>query len=129
VDLERAKVDWRTVAAEARPAAEKRVHARLVLDAVARRERIEVAAEELEAALARIAAEQKLSAGQVRRALDQDGRLARLRGQMLRAKTIRRLLGDEAPGKSGEAVAVEGGEGGEEGPGGAAEAASSEPSA
>jgi trigger factor len=129
VDLERANVDWRAVAAEARPAAEKRVHARLVLDAVARREGIEVAAEELEAALARIAAEQKLSAGQVRRALDQDGRLARLRGQMLRAKTIRRLLGDEAPGKSGEAVAVEGGEGGEEGPGGAAEAASSEPSA
>ena len=129
VDLERANVDWRAVAGEARPAAEKRVHARLVLDAVARREGIEVAAEELEAALARIAAEQQLSAGQVRRALDQDGRLARLRGQMLRAKTIRRLLGDEAPGKSGEPAAVEGGEGGEEGPGGAARAAVPEPSA
>jgi hypothetical protein len=46
---------------------------------------------------------------------------------MLRAKTIRHLLGDEAPGKSGEPAAVEGGEGGEEGPGGAAEAASPEP--
>lgn len=114
VDVERAGIDWRGVAEQARPAAEKRVHARLVLDAVARRDGIEVTAEELETALARIAAEQDLSTGQVRRALDADGRLARLRGQLLRGKTLRRLLGEEAAGKSGGAAAVEGGEVGPE---------------
>ena len=114
VDVERAGIDWRKVAEQARPAAEKRVHARLVLDAVARREGIEVTAQELETALARIAAEQDLSTGQVRRALDADGRLARLRGQLLRGKTLRHLLGEEAAGKSGGAAAVEGGEDGPE---------------
>jgi trigger factor len=114
VDVERAGIDWRKVAEQARPAAEKRVHARLVLDAVARREGIEVTAQELETALARIAAEQDLSTGQVRRALDADGRLARLRGQLLRGKTLRHLLGEEAAGKSGGAAAVEGGEAGPE---------------
>jgi len=114
VDVERAGIDWRAVADQARPAAEKRVHARLVLDAVARREGIEVTAQELETALARIAAEQNLSTGQVRRALDADGRLARLRGQLLRGKTLRHLLGDEAAGKSGGAATVEGGEDGPE---------------
>ncbi|HUF78493.1 MAG TPA: trigger factor [Thermoanaerobaculia bacterium] len=121
VDVEHAGIDWRAVAEQARPAAEKRVHARLVLDAVARREGIEVAAEELEAALARIAAEQKISTGQVRRALDADGRLGRLRAQMLRGKTLRHLLGEEPGGKSGELAAVEGGEAGSAGDSGAAE--------
>jgi trigger factor len=124
VDVERAAIDWRAVAEQARPAAEKRVHARLVLDAVARREGIEVTAEELETALARIAAEQDLSSGQVRRALDADGRLARLRGQLLRGKTLRHLLGEEAAGKSGGAAAVEGGE---DGPEAAPEEGSEEP--
>lgn len=118
VDLERAGIDWRSVAQQARPSAEKRVHARLILDAVARREGIEVTAEELEAALARIAAEQELSTGQVRRALDADGRLARLKAQMLRGKTLRHLLGEEGAGdeagKSGGAGAVESGETGPE---------------
>lgn len=111
VDVEGAGVDWRAVAGQARPAAEKRVHARLVLDAVARREGIEVDAEELERTLAGIAREQKLSTGQVRRALDRDGRLGRLRAQLLRGKTIRHLLGEEeggeGGGKSGEAPPVE----------------------
>lgn len=118
VELERAGIDWPSVAEQARPSAERRVHARLILDAVARREGIEVTAEELETALAGIAAEQELSTGQVRRALDADGRLARLRSQMLRGKTLRRLLGEEGAGdeagKSGAAGAVESGETGPE---------------
>jgi len=103
VDVERAQIDWRGVAEQAMPAAEKRVHARLVLDAVARERGIEVPAEELEATLAGIAQEQGVQTGQLRRALDQDGRLAELRAQLLRAKTIRSLLGEEPEPISAEA--------------------------
>jgi trigger factor len=95
VDLEKTQIDWRAVAEQAMPAAEKRVHARLLLDAVARERGIQVPAEELEATLAGLAKEQGVQTGQLRRALDQDGRLAQLRAQLLRAKTIASLLGEE----------------------------------
>lgn len=101
VDLETSGIDWPAVAEQARPPAEKRVHARLLLEAVAREQGIEVSAEELEETLTGLARDQGVAAGQLRRALDQDGRLAELRAQLLRAKTIRHLLGEEAePGKS-----------------------------
>lgn len=125
VDLEHAEIDWRAMGEQARPAAEKRVHARLLLDAVADKLGIEVTEEELERALSQIARGQKASTGAVRRALDQDGRLTELQGQMRRSKTVRRLLGEEP--EATEAEAVESAEAGEtEGEG---EAAADEPGA
>ncbi|MFW6012350.1 MAG: trigger factor [bacterium] len=110
VDLENAELDWSAVAEEAKPAAEKRVHARLVLDAVARKLDLSVGEDELEATLARFARNEGVSAAQARRALERDGRLEGVRAQLLRAKTVRHLLGeDEGPedGKSEAAPAVD----------------------
>jgi trigger factor len=79
------------------PLAERRVHARLLLDAVAEAESIQVSEEEFERALATIARSQNTSTPALRRALDEDGRLENLRSQLRREKTIRHLLGEEAP--------------------------------
>ncbi len=132
VDLETSGIDWRAVAEQARPAAEKRVHARLLLEAVARERDLEVSAEELEQTLAGLAREQGVAAGALRRALDQDGRLADLRAQLLRVKTIRHLLGEEDGADAGNSAApavVEGGEEAEVGEAASEEAPDEEPGA
>ncbi len=112
VDLERTEIDWRAMAEQARPSAEKRVHARLLLDAVARKEELTVDEAELERTLSELARAQGTTSTAVRRALDQDGRLGRLRAQLLRSKTLRSLLGElpaapeeaagDAPGSAAE---------------------------
>jgi trigger factor len=103
VDLEQADFDWQAMAEQARPTAEKRVHARLLLDAVAKELDLEVAEDELERTLSQIAQSQQASATAVRAALGRDGRLDELRGQMRRGKALRRLLGeeDEEPAAAG----------------------------
>lgn len=95
VDLETAQLDWRQLAEELKPQARRRVHARLLLDAAA--EKLELAVDEtdLEEALASIAKAQGRSAQTVRQALARDERLKELRSQLLRQKTMRRLLGED----------------------------------
>ncbi len=95
VDLEQADVDWQAMAEQARPLAEKRVHARLLLDAVAEELELEVPEEEIERMLSEIARSQQVSTAAVRGALRQNGRLDDLVGQMRRRKALRRLLGEE----------------------------------
>ena len=99
VDLEQADLDWQGMAEQARPLAEKRVHARLLLDAVAEDLEIEVPEAEIERMLSEIARSQQVSTAAVRGALLQNGRLDDLVGQMRRRNALRRLLGeeDEAP--------------------------------
>lgn len=94
VDVERAGFDWNRVAEEMAPLAEKRVHARLLLDAVAEAEGLGVTEEEFERTLAVLARAQGVSTPVLRRKLDEDGRLASLRTQLRREKTIRTLLGE-----------------------------------
>jgi trigger factor len=95
VKLDQAGIDWDRVAEEMRPLAEKRVHARLLLDAVSESEGIALSEEEFEAALAALARSQGTSTSALRRTLDEKGRLAGFRAQLRRDKTIRRLLGEE----------------------------------
>jgi len=95
VDLDRAGIDWERAAEEMRPLAEKRVHARLLLDAVSESAGIALSEEEFEAALAALARAQGTSTSALRRSLDEKGRLAGLRAQLRRDKTIRHLLGEE----------------------------------
>jgi trigger factor len=97
VDVRNAGIDWKSMAEQARPAAEARVHARLLLEEIAKREGIEVGEAELDGMLTRIGRPQGVSAAVVRRTLSEDGRLEGLRAQMLRAKTVRHLLGEEGP--------------------------------
>ncbi|MEP7012935.1 MAG: trigger factor [Acidobacteriota bacterium] len=97
VDVEKAEIDWHRLGHDMQPLAEKRVHARLVLDAVADAEKIAVTESEFETALATLARAQGASTPALRKALDADGRLQALRQQLRRDKTIRHLLGEEQP--------------------------------
>jgi trigger factor len=106
VELETAQADWQRISGELRPQAQRRVHARLLLDAAADKLEVEVEEWELEAALASIAEAQGRSAQAVRQALARDERLKELRAQLLRQKTMRRLLGEEeSPPEAAEAAA------------------------
>jgi trigger factor len=105
VDVERAAVDWDALAAELKPQAERQVHARLLLDAVAEREAIRVTEDDFEAAIAALARAQGRSTPAVRRELDEAGKLGSLRAQLRRQRTVRHLLGEaergaaEVPGR------------------------------
>lgn len=105
VDPESADVDWRRLAGELRPQAGRRVHARLLLDAAAEKLELSVEEAELESALGSIAKAQGRGTQVVRQALARDGRLKELRSQLLRQKTVRRLLGED--GEQTEAAAGE----------------------
>ena len=94
VDVEKAGIDWNSMANEMLPLAEKRVHARLLLDAIADDRSLVVTEEEFERTLAMLARSQGVSTPVLRRKLDEDGRLTTLRSQLRREKTIRTLLGE-----------------------------------
>lgn len=95
VDVEHLQMDWNRIANDMLPLAERRVHSRLLLDAISDAESVQVGEEEFERALAVLARAQNTSTPQLRRALDEDGRLATFRSQLRREKTIRHLLGEE----------------------------------
>ncbi len=95
VDPSQAEIDWEALATEVRPQAEARVHSRLLLDGVAGKLEIRIPEDEFEATLAGLARAQGVSAGQLRQALDRDGRLQELRAQLQRERALRRLLGEE----------------------------------
>jgi trigger factor len=94
---EQAGIDWQRVREEMRPHAERRVHARLLLDAVADAEPVEVTDEEFERTLAALARAQKTTTPALRKALDENGRLSTLREQLRREKTMRHLMGEPDP--------------------------------
>ena len=97
IDLEKADFDWQALADRERPNAEKRVHARLLLDAVAGKEGVAVDEQEFEQMLAQLARAEGQSTGAVRQALDRSGRLGELRARMRREKVLGRLLGEPSP--------------------------------
>ena len=107
VDLENAGMDWQALGDQVRPQAERRVHARLLLDAVARKSGAEVDEDEFERTLSTIARAQKSSTTAIRQELDRTGRLASLREQMLREKALRYLLGDQTTDSETEADSQE----------------------
>jgi trigger factor len=95
VDLDRAEMDWRRMADEVRPRAERQVRARLLIDEIGESLDLDVKEEEVEAALASMARSQRTSSGALRRDLDKAGRLGELKDQLRREKTVRSLLGEE----------------------------------
>ena len=94
IDPRQAQIDWDKLAGEVRGPAERRVHERLLLDAVAEREGIVATADEAEALIAAISKAERAPVERVREALGgPEGIAARLR----RDKAVRHLLGDEEP--------------------------------
>jgi trigger factor len=98
VDVEHAQIDWSRLAGEIKPQAERRVHARLLLDAIADREGVSVAEEQLEGSLVSLARAEGTTAPALRQALSNSGRLDGLRAQLRRERTLKWLLGDEEAG-------------------------------
>ncbi len=98
IDLETAGFDWQALAERERPNAEKRVHSRLLLDAVAEKEDVTVDEQEFEQTLAQLARAEGRSTGAVRQALDRSGRLGELRARIRREKLLGRLLGETPSG-------------------------------
>jgi len=94
VDVEHAGIDWNAMANDMLPLAERRVHARLLLDAISDAESIEVSEEEFELTLAALARARKTTTPALRKSMDESGQLATLRSQLRRDKTIRHLLGE-----------------------------------
>jgi trigger factor len=97
VDVEKAGIDWNAMASEMLPLAERRVHARLLLDAISDAESVQVSEEEFEATLAALARARNTTTVALRKNMDENGQLATLRSQMRRDKTIRQLLGEAVP--------------------------------
>ncbi len=96
VDPEKAEVDWQALAGQIKPQAEKRVHARLLLDAIAEAQGVTVSEDEFERTISSIARGEGKSPGAVRQALDEAGRLQTLRAQLRREKALQGLTGDAA---------------------------------
>ncbi|MDX1644737.1 MAG: hypothetical protein R3244_10305, partial [Thermoanaerobaculia bacterium] len=94
VDVQNADIDWTELGAQVRPQAIKRVEARLILDAIARKRDIAVSSEELEETLANLARREQTSTVALRQAMSESGQLERLRMQLRRQKTLERLLGE-----------------------------------
>lgn len=94
VDVEHAGIDWNDTAERMQPLAEKRIQARLLLDAISEAESIAVDEKEFEATLAALARAQGVTTPALRRSLDENGRLGNLRAQLRREKTLRHLLGE-----------------------------------
>ena len=101
VDLEKQNLDWQAMGEQVRPQAEGRVHARLLLDAVAVGRTLEVDEQDFERTLASIARAQRRSTVAVRQELDRHGRLGELRDQMKRERALSSLLGEETETPSG----------------------------
>lgn len=97
-DLE--KIDWEGLSGEFRQPAEKRVHARLLLDAIARKDGIRLDEGFFETFLSAAASQQKVSSLALRQRLAEEGRLEGIRAQMLRDQTLAHMLGE----KFGEAA-------------------------
>ncbi len=102
VDLEQADIDWEALMAQVRPEAERRVHDRLLLDAVAKAEGLRLDESEFERFLAGMASQNRISTLEVRRQLADNGRLEGLRMDLLRAQAVRRLLGEEESADPGQ---------------------------
>jgi FKBP-type peptidyl-prolyl cis-trans isomerase (trigger factor) len=94
IDPKEAQVDWDRLAGELRGPAERRVHERLLLDAVAEKEGITAAAEEVEGLVAAIAKAEGAPVERVREAL---GGPAGIAARLRRDKAVRHLLGDVEP--------------------------------
>ncbi len=97
VDLEKAEIDWPAHVDAVRPEAQRRVHDRLLLDAIAKAEGIRLDESEFERFLAEVASHQGVSTVELRQQLGQTGRIEALRSQLLRQQTLRHLIEGETP--------------------------------
>jgi trigger factor len=92
VDLEKAEFDWRKLADDFRPEAVKRVKRGLILEAIARKENLEVADVEVDAEIRRAAREQGREFADVKHHLKHEGGYEALRASLAQEKALELVL-------------------------------------
>lgn len=92
LDLSRVQLDPERLATEARDRARRQVHAGLVLEAVARQEKLTVDGAEVDARITRLAEGSKETPESLRRRLEESGRLEDLQTSLLEEKTLEFLV-------------------------------------
>ena len=97
VNLETAQLDWRKVGEEFRPEAVKRVKRSLILEAIAKKEGIEVSDVEVDAEIRRAAREQEREFADVKHHLKHDGGYESLRGSLAQDRALELVLRESKP--------------------------------
>jgi trigger factor len=91
-NLEQAEVDWRKVAEEFRPEAVKRVKRSLILEAIAKKESLDVSDVEVDAEIRRAAREQEREFADVKHHLKHEGGYEALRASLAQEKALELVL-------------------------------------
>lgn len=91
LDPSQANIDWRRVREDFRESAEREARGQLILDAVSRRESIEVSREELDEEVAGIAQQLDQPVEKVRQYYQQEEQVATLATQLARRKALRMI--------------------------------------
>jgi len=94
VNLETAEIDWRKLGEDFRPEAVKRVKRGLILEAIAKKEGIEVSDVEVDAEIRRAANEQGRDFAEVKHHLRHEGGYEALRASMAQDKALELVLGE-----------------------------------
>lgn len=94
VDLEKAEFDWRKIAEEFRPEAVKRVRRSLILEAIAKKETIEVTDVEVDAEIRRASREQERDFADVKHHLKHDGGYEALRASIAQDRALELVLSE-----------------------------------
>lgn len=100
VDLETAAINWNELSEEMKPQATNRVHAQIVLDAIAEADSIEVPDELIGNMVTQIARSQGKGLGEMQDELQRNGGMDMIKADLRRQRTVRHLLGeplDEEP--------------------------------
>lgn len=88
IDVSKTSIDWKKIFDEERPFADKSVRRRLVLDAVAREEKLEVVDSEIDAEFEKMASHGGKSAAAIRAQFEKDQRLQAFRQYLLQNKAL-----------------------------------------
>jgi trigger factor len=88
IDVSKTSIDWKKVFDEQKPYAERSVRRRMVLDAIARQEKIEVTEQEVDAEFQRMAERGGKSAPAIRAQFEKDQRLQALRIYLQQHKAL-----------------------------------------
>ncbi len=94
VDLEGANFDWRRIADEFRPEAVKRVKRSLILEAIAKKENIQISDVEVDAEIRRAAREQERDFADVKHHLRHDGGYEALRSSLAQDRALELVLNE-----------------------------------
>ncbi len=92
VDLQKAEIDWQKVGGEFRPEAVKRVKRSLILEAIGKKEGLEVSDVEVDAEIRRAAREQDRDFADVKHHLKHDGGYEALRSSLMQDRALELVL-------------------------------------